>query len=534
MTRAYLKLYFLLILPILVITLLPQNPLNLLTNWWISQQAHHEYGAIYPLMKEALEPIPQAQWQQHVKKIGNHFAYTLELKKRAESKLEPPALEQLDEEGHLLIKHHGNRTLLYPLPPSDFILYFSLEGRDDAIDEFEKNTRGFRYFLNEKIKNKSDVVKEFNRIKTFFNQELSIKKWQNFKGDKELIHNLQKKHVFNRRVGGSYYSYILSEGGQYVVTVKEGNQSKKFALYYRSLTNIIPALLLAIGMLIWLYLFRKELNIVKKAAKQLGQGDFSTRTSLSKSSTLYPVADSFNDMAERIQGLIEGHRDLTNAVSHELKTPLSRLHFALEMQKESETKDERDQYTKQIESNINALENLVDELLSYTRMQRQQQINLQTHPLKQWLEQEISQFAEYHPNIEIIQEINGQKEIVFDHHLLSRALNNLLGNATQYCDKKIPIIKISAKQMGEQMTISIEDNGIGINKKDCEKVFQPFTQLDKSRTRQDNQLGGYGMGLAIVKSIMLQHRGDVCCEKSVLGGVRIIMSWDVALGTCTE
>ena len=534
MTRAYLKLYFLLILPILVMALLPQNPLNLLTSWWASKQAHYEYGAIYPLIKEELENKPQEQWQNIVKNISKYFAYRLELKSRHESKLKQAALSTLNQEGHLLIKYKGNRTLLYPLENANFILYFSFEGKTDDIDDFEKSTRGFRYFLNKRIQEKDDIAKEFNRIKSFFNQELSLKRLKDFKAGSELHNSLLAKHVYNERIGDNYYSYILSSDNQFVVTVKGENKAKLFTQYYRYLANLIPAILLAIGALIWLYLFRKELKIVKTAAMQLGQGHFKTRATLSKSSTLYPIADSFNDMASRIQHLIEDHRDLTNAVSHELKTPLSRLHFALEMQKESKTEADRELYTQKIEDNIASLEILVDELLSYTRLQRQQEINLQAHPFKTWLEKEVSSFAEYHPEIKIIcnadSNADSQKEVIFDKHLMARALNNLLDNATQHSQKKYkPIIRVTAKQISNCITISVEDNGTGIKNEDCNKIFQPFTRLDKSRKRQNDKLGGYGMGLAIVKSIITQHKGEISCEKAELGGLKITLSWNCAI-----
>jgi len=235
-------------------------------------------------------------------------------------------------------------------------------------------------------------------------------------------------------------------------------------------------------------------------------------------------------MATRIQALLEGHKDLTNAVSHELKTPLSRLHFALEMQKTSNTEKDRELYTQKIEDNILSLENLVDELLSYTRMQRQKSVNIKKQSLGDWLGNEINSFREYHPKIDIKTNIIDEKQtnidVAFDAHLLSRALNNLLSNAAHYAASKTPIINVTAKMNLDEVTLTVEDNGDGISPDDCEKIFEPFTRLDKSRQRKNEKnLGGYGMGLAIVKSIILQHHGDVNCERSELGGVKITLFW---------
>ncbi len=230
-------------------------------------------------------------------------------------------------------------------------------------------------------------------------------------------------------------------------------------------------------------------------------------------------------MASRIQNLLNGHRDLTNAVSHEFKTPLSRLHFAIEMQETSKTEEERQLYTYKIKENIASLEDLVGELLSYTRLQRQDPINIQTHNLKKWLEGEIESFTDYHPTIELCVDINTKGTARFDAHLMSRILSNLLTNAVNHCDSELPIIKIITEYKKGYLQISIEDNGLGIEKKDYERIFEPFTQLDKSRQRKNkNNLGGYGMGLAIVKRIMIQHNGTVSCRRSTLGGVRVTLA----------
>ncbi len=80
------------------------------------------------------------------------------------------------------------------------------------------------------------------------------------------------------------------------------------------------------------------------------------------------------------------------------------------------------------------------------------------------------------------------------------------------------------------LILSVEDNGAGIKPNDCDKIFEPFTRLDTSRQRKDSKnLEGYGMGLAIVKSILLQHKGKVACDKSGLGGVMISLSWPLNL-----
>jgi signal transduction histidine kinase len=158
-------------------------------------------------------------------------------------------------------------------------------------------------------------------------------------------------------------------------------------------------------------------------------------------------------------------------------------------------------------------------------LQRQDSLNIQEHHLKKWLEDEINNFVDYHPNIEIITDIQINGALRFDSHLISRALNNLLNNAVSHGASKSPQIKVIAICKNDNNYISVEDNGIGIDESSYERIFEPFTQLDKSRQRKNKEsLGGYGMGLAIVKSIMTQHNGNVTCERSSLGGAKITLS----------
>ena len=532
MTRVFLKLYLLLVLPLFIMVLLPQSPLSILSSWWTEKVAFKRYRAIYPLVKEELDGLPQERWKDKINQLSTHFAYLLELKEPEETKLNKEVLKKLADKGFTATTYKQNYTLIFKVEDSNFLLFASLNSNSSDLEEFEKDTRGFRYFLNKKNRDAKNPQQELERMKTLFSIDLTLTKMSDFietnKG--EIVETLKEKHLYLDDSNNINKSYILSDNEEYLITIEANNYRQEFRYYFRYLSFIIPALLLAMGVLIWLYLFRKELNTLKSAAKTLGSGQLNTRISLSKNSSLFPISDSFNDMATRIQVLLEDHKDLTNAVSHELKTPLSRLHFALEMQKTSKNEKDREIYTQKIEDNILSLENLVDELLSYTRMQRQQTINLKEQSLSNWLEHEITTFRDYHPAVDIstnfIGEKNRKKEVAFDAHLMSRALDNLLSNAAHYANSKSPIINVMVKVGLDEVALSVEDNGDGISPDNCTKIFEPFTRLDKSRQRKNNKnMGGYGMGLAIVKRILSQHNGDVSCTGSKLGGAKITLCW---------
>lgn len=522
MTRVFFRLYLLLVLPLILLAILPVNPISIIGNWWFEENSQATFGAIYPLIMDELEGVPQSEWQEKVKSINKHFAYSLELKKTHEADLDKGVLDRLQRQGYALNAMALEKKLIHRIENTDFLLFSSMYDYESEMDLFEKQTRGFRYLINKTAFSSDNPVKEFNRIKPYFDIDLELTKTTEFKQGDEVMQSLMENGIYFRRVGKKKESYVLSDNKKYIVSYSLDNELDTIRGYYKYFTVLFPAILLGIGALIWLFLFRQELTTLKKASAALGDGNLQTRTHLSKNSTLYELSESFNQMAGRIEQLLEDHKDLTNAVSHELKTPISRLRFALEMQQESTNNQEATHYTHQIENNIQALQDLIDELLGYTRMQREKQLNLQAHDdVSQWISHEIDLFADYHPSIGFNCETSVNQTIYFDPLQLSRVLNNLLDNATKHCQSAITV---SACNVDNEFLLTVEDDGQGLPATDCEKIFEPFTRLDKSRQyNKELNKGGYGLGLAIVKSIILLHQGQISCQSSPMGGAAFIV-----------
>ncbi len=265
MTRVFLKLYLLLLLPLIIISLLPHSPLSLLSTWWGEKEALRQYGALYPLVMEELSPLDKNQWKAKVTDIARHFAHPLELKNKSGIDfLSDRARETLSTKGHALIYYNHNNTLIYTLEKSNYVLLISLNSQRSDIENFERETRGFRYFLNKKVAESDDPLKEFQRIKAFFNIDLTMSKAHDFmtenKSKTELIESLKKEHLYIKKTKNMNQSYILSSNNKYVITIKNPDSRHIFRQYYKYLSFAIPAILLAIGALIWLFLFKKELN----------------------------------------------------------------------------------------------------------------------------------------------------------------------------------------------------------------------------------------------------------------------------------
>lgn len=277
---------------------------------------------------------------------------------------------------------------------------------------------------------------------------------------------------------------------------------------------------IALLSLIWALPFWKNLKRLMDAATDFGSGRFDIRAEVGKRSPLKPMADTFNQMAIRIGGLIQSHKLLVNAVSHELRTPISRIRFGLQMLESSDNK-EKPRYLNGISEDIDDLEDLVSELLTYARFDQDTQfLNIQKIDAKKWLPQQIERVQHLSAEKLVDIDLSGCPPCFeADPRFLGRAMENVLVNAIKYAGNRI---LVSAAKRGKNMEISISDDGPGIPEKDMERIFNPFVRVDESRDRSS---GGYGLGLAIVSQIMTRHGGTAKAYKSDMGGACLIISW---------
>ncbi|MGD9212012.1 MAG: ATP-binding protein [Desulfobacteraceae bacterium] len=273
--------------------------------------------------------------------------------------------------------------------------------------------------------------------------------------------------------------------------------------------------------LLWTYPFWRKLNRIRTAAKAFGRGDLDIRVDIPKRSTLFPIADEFNHMAHSIQQLIESHRELTRSVSHELRTPMARMRFHLEMLTDDKTYTQR--HINGMYKDSKELEMLISELQTYARFDSQPlRLSARSQVLVPWLYDLV-----VHMKVELkdkhfrlnTQNNNAKISARFDPKQMGRAISNLLSNAAKYGRSRV---ELTVAQQGDHILLHVDDDGPGIPEKDRRRIFEPFTRLDASRSRDS---GGFGLGLAIVQRVIQWHDGNVSVAFSPLGGARFTLQW---------
>ena len=280
--------------------------------------------------------------------------------------------------------------------------------------------------------------------------------------------------------------------------------------------------LIALVLLIWIRPFYRDLSLLRSAAADFGKDDFSTRVRLSEKSSILPVAQSFNSMAERIEYLVSAHRELTNAVSHELRTPLARFKFSLEILARSKDPARQQEYLDRMKEDVAELEGLIDEMLGYAKLGEHNllmdlvDVNLQT-----WLQDQLSQYSS--ESIAVIcsfSSLAGAEScrVSLNPELMARAVHNIIRNGLRYARSEIKL----QIECGELVTISISDDGPGIADKLLTRIFEPFSRLENS---QDERSGGYGLGLAIAARILQRHQGTIKVANQHPQGACFTLQW---------
>lgn len=286
--------------------------------------------------------------------------------------------------------------------------------------------------------------------------------------------------------------------------------------------TLISMFLVSLGVYALIFPLERKLQLIQSGITKVREGKLNTKVKVVGEDEIAHLAATFNSMTEHIRRLIESQRELTRAVSHELRTPVARIRFAVDMLADTDDYEDRMSQRDYIDQDIESLNGLIDEILTYAKLE-------EGSPKMDWedvdLQELVSQIARETNALgkPVTVKVGNMQKGAFaqaDRRYLHRVLQNLAGNATRYAESTIII---SAGLEKNEAFISVEDDGQGIPEKDREKVFIPFARLDDSRTRAS---GGYGLGLSIVSRIAFWFNGRMSVDESpTLGGARFIMKW---------
>ena len=287
--------------------------------------------------------------------------------------------------------------------------------------------------------------------------------------------------------------------------------------------TLLSMFILCLGVYGLIVPMQRKLRQVNDALDIMQKGDMSVRVPVEGRDEMANLASSYNSMSDHIQRLIEAQRELMRAVSHELRTPVARIRFGMEMLAEEDDYDYRLQQVEMIDKDIEALNTLIDEIMTYAKLEQgMPSLDFEEIVLFEVLDQVVVETEALKTGKSI--ELNAPpSHLVVDaeRRYLHRVVQNLVGNAVRYCDDRVLLSGgVTAQGMAY---VCVEDDGPGIPEEERERIFEAFARLDDSRTRAS---GGYGLGLSIVSRIAYWFGGTIHVDQSpTLGGARFIMRW---------
>lgn len=255
----------------------------------------------------------------------------------------------------------------------------------------------------------------------------------------------------------------------------------------------------------WLFVrqLNRPLKSLQRAAEDVGRGIFPEPLTEHGTSEIMAVTQAFNHMSKGIKQLENDRNLLMAGISHDLRTPLTRIRLASEMM------SDLDAFLKEgIENDIEDMNNIIDQFIDYLRQGSKDKAEL--GDLNTLVEEVLN--VETPANRQIIFTPQSCPDIPLRYVAIKRALANLIQNALRYSQGKIEVM---TGQENDYVYVIVSDEGEGIPEVDIERLFQPFTQGDKARGTE-----GSGLGLAIIKRIVDTHGGRVELSNKASGGLQ--------------
>ena len=243
----------------------------------------------------------------------------------------------------------------------------------------------------------------------------------------------------------------------------------------------------------------RPVHWLTEGVKEIGKGQFDHQVPVASSDELGDLTMSFNEMATQVRDMIQSRDRLLIDVSHELRSPLTRMKVAAEFIEDTRAKEK-------IQQEIDELELMVTELLESERLKSQAgSLALAETDLVALLQDVIKSYNGIGPGVQIV---SSPRNLILplDYQRVRVAIRNVLENALKFSRPELGPINVRVEKKTVIVSISVQDFGLGIPPEEQTRIFDPFYRVDPSRTRDT---GGYGLGLSLVKKIMVAHGGDV-------------------------
>ena len=383
------------------------------------------------------------------------------------------------------------RSLVAQLKTIEEVYQNDKKNLDFFTDSYENNFN-FEIGINQEIFPNNSGERKFSPMDRSLRRELkSVFGNNNFWFNTSKFKNAVEIKI---RSGGEVIEFLVP---------KEMVSTSSVRLFV--LWTTLPSIVLIIIALIFLKNQTKPLVKLAKAAERFGKGDYVNDFKASGSQEIRKAAFEFDRMAKRINRHLNQRAEMLSGISHDLRTPLTRLKLQLAMLKQKDA-------TEKMSKDIDEMEKMLNDYLHFAKTQSQEKtttVNL--NKLLKSLRNELNNTNLSYNDNNVPIELQGRPTA------LKRSFENIIQNGLSYGKR----VYINVQKGNKRALITIEDDGPGIPEDQYKNVFKPFFRLDKSRSLNQS---GVGLGLAIVEDIIHSHGGNIQLGQSKFYGLLVKIS----------
>ena len=277
------------------------------------------------------------------------------------------------------------------------------------------------------------------------------------------------------------------------------------------------SILLVVGL--WLRPLLSDMRVLTTASQKFAADYREPLTTAHLTTQLTSLARNLEEMSARLSNLIQSQKELTAALSHEMRTPLARIQFALAVIGNQASDSVRKQLAG-INNDVQQIDGLIASMLDYARLDHPDlRLEWQETALEPWFRHALAAVDAATREIQL-SGLDQLSNAWMEPRLMELALSNLVVNACRHARRRIAV---TVAAQGDQYCIVVEDDGEGIPVDQRKHVFKAYARLDSSRNRDS---GGYGLGLAIVARVAALHGGNATAAASeALGGAKFTLEW---------
>jgi signal transduction histidine kinase len=246
----------------------------------------------------------------------------------------------------------------------------------------------------------------------------------------------------------------------------------------------------------------RPLRVLNDGVTRLGEGDLGVTVPRTTTDEFGKLTDTFNLMAGRVREMITARDQLLIDVSHELRSPLTRMKVALELLPD-------DAHRARLSSEVAEMERMISGLLELERLRTGRGVTLLRQDIVPVLSEVVATYEDRAPGVRFSAAGGREVHADVDAEQLTTVMRNLLENALKYSLSDSRSVQVTVETRDDGVRVGVTDDGVGIPREDAERIFEPFFRVDRSRSKES---GGYGLGLSICKRVMEAHGGQIVLE----------------------